>query len=82
MAWQRDMSNNSLNKETSESGLLGTPKEAAHEHSFPNRLNSKTKSRAMTWQRDMSNIIIYCKGRMKLPLTPLGTDSGYGMGRK
>ncbi len=22
------------------------------------------------------------KGRMKLPLTPFGTDSGYGMGRK
>jgi hypothetical protein len=27
-------------------------------------------------------IILYSKGRMKLPLTPLGTDSGYGMGRK
>jgi len=49
------MSNNSLNKETSACGLLGTPKEAAHEHSFPKILNSKTKSRAMTWQRDMSN---------------------------
>jgi hypothetical protein len=55
MAWQRDMSNNSLNKETSACGLLGTPKVAAHEHSFPKILNSKTKSRAMTWQRDMSN---------------------------
>jgi hypothetical protein len=36
------------------------------------------------WTKDMTDvkIIIYTKGRMKPPLTPLGTDSGYGMGRK